>query len=331
MTTRTRNFILGSFAVIVAGLCTGLVAHYGGLPMGGALAQGAPSELTYVPADATVVAYANVRDVMASELRRRLHDVTPDEAGEGQEEFRTKTGIDLEQDIDHVVAAMMVRAPGEEGESGFVAFRGRFDTVRLESLAREHEGTIEEYRGTRVVRLPAKHFEGKPERSPVLAFLEPGLVMFGDDRAVRTAIDTHASGQNVADNQELMELVRGVSGDANAWAVGRFDVLASRARLPEGISAQIPSVRWFSAAGRVNGGLSCSLRAETRDEQAAQNLRDVANGFLALARMQAGSKPELQKLMQSVTLSGSGKTVEMSFALPAELIEAMAPRQRRDN
>jgi hypothetical protein len=330
MTTRTRNFMLGSFAVVVAGLCTGLVAHYGGLPMG-ALAQGAPSELTYVPADATVVAYANVREVMASELRQRLRDVTPADTGQGQEEFRARTGIDLEQDIDHVVAAMMIRAPGEEGESGFVAFRGRFDQVRLEGLAREHEGTVEEYRHTRIVRLPAKHFDGKPDRAPVLAFLEPGLVMFGDDAAVRRAVDTHASGQNVSDNAEVMELVRGVAGGANAWAVGRFDVLASRARLPEGLSSQMPAVRWFSAAGRVNGGLDCSLRAETRDDQSAQNLRDVANGFLALARMQAGSRPELQRLLQSVTLSGSGKTVEMSFALPAELIEALAPRQHKHN
>jgi hypothetical protein len=330
MTTRTRNFMLGSFAVVVAGLCTGLVAHYGGLSTG-ALAQGAPTELSYVPADATVVAYANVRDVMASELRQRLREVTPTEAGHGQQEFRNHTGIDVEHDIDHVVAAMMVRAPGEEGESGFLAFRGRFDQVRLEALAREHEGTVEVYRTTRIVRLPAKHFEGKPDRRPVLAFLEPGLVMFGDEAAVRLGIDTHASGQNVADNAEVMELVRGVSGDANAWAVGRFDVLASRANLPAGITSQMPAVRWFSAAGRVNGGLSASLRAETRDEQAAQNLRDVANGFLALARMQAGSKPEWQRLMQSVTLSGSGKTVEMSFALPAELIESMAPRQHQQH
>jgi hypothetical protein len=329
MTTRTRYFMLGSFAVLIAGLCTGLVAHYGGLSIG-AVAQSGPTELAYVPADATVVAYANVRDVMSSEFRRRLQDVTPDEHGKGQEEFRAKTGIDLEQDIDHLVAAMMARSPEQTGESGFVAFRGRFDTVRLEALAREHEGTVEEYRGKRVVKLPAKHFEGKRDRAPVLAFVEPGLVMFGDDGAVRQAIDTQVSGHTVADNPEVMALVRGVAGDANAWAVGRFDVLASRASLPAGVSAQMPAIRWFSAAGRVNGGLSCSLRAETRDEEAAQNLRDMANGILALARMQTGSKPELQRLMQSVTLGGSGKTVEMSFTLPADLIDAIMPRHERD-
>ena len=53
---------------------------------------------------------------------------------------------------------------------------------------------------------------------------------------------------------------------ANAWAVGRFDALAGNARLPEQVSAQIPPLTWFEAAGHVNGGLRGTLRAETKDD-----------------------------------------------------------------
>ena len=93
----------------------------------------------------------------------------------------------------------------------------------------------------------------------------------------------------------MMDLVKDLD-DANCWAVGRFDALVNQAKLPEGIMDQIPSVRWFSASGHINGGLRGAIRAEARDEQAAQNLRDVVQGFLALAKMQTGSKPELQAL-----------------------------------
>ena len=52
MTKRTRYFLAGSAAVLVAGLGTGLVAFYGGgFPVAFGLRNG-PAELSYVPADA---------------------------------------------------------------------------------------------------------------------------------------------------------------------------------------------------------------------------------------------------------------------------------------
>ena len=338
MTTKTRYFLLGSFAVLVAGLCTGLIAYYGGLPTGAFAQKPGPAEFSYVPPSAAVVAYADVHEVMGSELRHRLRDVMPSGEAKGREEFQQRTGIDLEQDIDHVVACMIPRtADGPEWDSGFVAFRGRFDNVRLEALAREHGAAVEDYKGKRLLTL-ARHEgsdegedEGESEEpahagkpSMTLVFVEPGLVMMGDGRAVRQAIDTAASGRDVTGNTDMMRLVKDVEGGANAWAVGRFDVIANRARLPEGVSSQIPAIKWFAAAARVNGGVAGSLLAEARDEEAARNLRDVAGGFLALGRMQAGSRPELQTMLQSLQLSGTGTTVQLSFAVPTEILDALA-------
>ena len=118
----------------------------------------------------------------------------------------------------------------------------------------------------------------------------------GEAGAIHRSIDRQG-GQSVLDNHEMMDLVKDLD-DANCWAVGRFDALVNQAKLPEGIMNQIPSVRWFSASGHINGGLRGAIRAEARDEQAAQNLRDVVQGFLALARMQTGAKPELQALVE---------------------------------
>jgi hypothetical protein len=333
MTTRTRYFMLGSFAVLIAGLCTGLVAYYGGFPTG-LLAQAGPNELSYVPANATVVAFADVQDVMSSELRRQLKQVLPSDETKGQQELKERTGIDLERDIDHVVAAMLP-AEGDKASgdgfrgTGFVAFRGRFDAVRLESLAREHQAEVVEYKGRRLIQLPREKAAQHHGRVPVLAFAEPGLVMFGDEQAVRLAIDTAEGGSSVTSNSELMSIVKDVAGDSNAWAVGRFDVLANQAKLPEGVSSKLPALRWFAASGRVNGGISATLRAEARDEQAAQNLRDMVNGVLALARMQTESRKDLQGIMQTVHMSGTGNTVELSFSLPTEVINtAIAAGQR---
>jgi hypothetical protein len=121
----------------------------------------------------------------------------------------------------------------------------------------------------------------------------------------------------------MMDLVRDIGAANNVWAVGRFDVLANQAKLPEQFISKMPAVKWFAAAGHINGGISGSLRAEARDDQAAENLRDVVRGALALARMQAQSDPRSAGLVDSLQLSGTGKSVALSFTVPAEILQML--------
>jgi hypothetical protein len=319
MTPRTRYFLFGSVTFLLVGLCTGLVAFYSGLPMGAFGQQNAPTELSYVPADAAVVAYCNVQDVMQSQLRQKLQQNMPNRE-EGQREFERETGLNIERDIDRVVG-FLVPTGAKDGYRGMVLASGRFDVVRLEGLAREHGGQVTDYKGKRMITRVAPGEAEGPAKSMTVAFLNPGLVAVGDTDSVRRGIDG-VGGTNITANKELMNLIDDID-DSNAWAVGRFDALITHANLPEGVASQIPAVKWFSASGHVNGGLSGLLRAETRDEQAGQNLRDVVQGFLALGRLQAGNKPEMQALVSSLQVSGTGRTVALSFSLPSEAIEAI--------
>jgi hypothetical protein len=327
MTRRTRYFLAGSVAVLAAGLLTGLVAYYGGFPSLSASRTG-PAELSYVPADATVIAYAHVRDIMTSDFRHRFRQAVPD--GQAQDEFHQKTGIDIEADIDHVLACMVPDAAGGHG-GGLVVARGRFDVVQLETLARQHGGRVEDYRGRRLLIAadPTGHgiHGGSGPFSGAMAFLEPGVIALGDEATVKRAIDVQAGGQSIAANDEIMRLVGDIELGSNAWAVGRFDVLTQHANLPEQVSRQVPAITWFAAAGRVNGGISGTLRAEAIDDAAAENLRDVIRGFLALGRLQAGGRPEIQAALQSLQLGGTGRTVTLSFTLPAEVFEALGSSQ----
>jgi hypothetical protein len=40
--------------------------------------------------------------------------------------------------------------------------------------------------------------------------------------------------------------------------------------------------------------------------------------------MQAGSRPDMQAMIQSLELGGAGRTVALSFAVPAEIFDAIA-------
>src|SRR5687767_4205801 len=111
MSKKTRYFVLTAAAILMVGLTTGLVASYmGGLPVAFSRAAG-PAELQYVPADAAVVAYANVREVMTSNFRERFRKYEPDTTE--RDEFEQKTGVNIDQDIHSVVAAVMPKAAGD--------------------------------------------------------------------------------------------------------------------------------------------------------------------------------------------------------------------------
>lgn len=332
MTTKTRYFVISSLLVMVVGIGSGMVAYYVGFPAGAFSSRGGPEELQYIPHDAALIAYADVRHIMTSELRQRIRRAIPAEEN-GQQEFERRTGINIEADIDHVVAAFESGAAGGPGPgSALVLARGTFNEVTIEALMREHGAQVGQYKGKRLIEAavekPVDPNTPRPENAPkpqdlTVAFLKPGLVALGSSLLVRRAIDLENGGDSAVNNEEVMTLVRSLdSGDA--WAVGRFDTLRAAAKLPQGIG-ELPPITWFSATGTVNDGINAVLSAEAGTDEAAKNLRDVIQGFVALANLQAGSKPELKAVVQSLELSGTGKRVALRFSVPGRVLDLMTP------
>jgi len=312
MTTRTRYFLAIAAAVLVVGLGTGLLASYLGAPGLSLLAGSNPDEFDYVPANARMLAYADVHQIMTSDLRQKFRELHPPTGGNA--DLETQTGINIETDIDHVVAATLDGAT--PAQRPLVLARGRFNEVRIESLIRQKGGRSEDYKGKRLFILADNG------QTPALAFAEPGLVIAGDVSAVKLAIDTHAGSSNVGDNAELMALVHDVD-DGNAWAAGRFDALSNGGRMPPNLAGQLPPIDLFAVSGHIDGGIRAMVRAQTRDAAAAQNLRQVVQGFVALGRMQAGSNAALASVINSVELAGEGNTVALSFTIPADALNLL--------
>ena len=332
MTVKTRYFVIVSLLVVVVGLGTGLVAYYVGFPATAFFSGNGPVELRYLPNSATVVGYVEVREIMASDLRRRVRqDISAQAQDDGKRAFQELTGINFETDVERIVACFDT-GQGSANGSGLVIARGVFDNVKIESLMRDHGAEVHDYRGKRLI---AVHHFGQddskystpsnrpPDDDLALTFIEPGLGAFGSTALVQHAIDLHDSGgSSAATNEDLVAHVRGLEG-GNAWVVGRMDVLRERAKLPDIVANQIPPITWFSIRGQVDGGLQARITAEARDDESANMLRDVVKGFLALARLETGSKPEFQRFLQSLQLTGTGKTVSLTVEVPSQVFDAL--------
>jgi hypothetical protein len=321
MTQRTRNFLIGSAAVALVGVGTGLVAYYNG---GLLTSRVAESELAYLPADAVAVGYADVRTIMNSEFRQKVRQVMP--AGTEQQKFQQELGLDIEKDIDAVAAAY---SGGHNGLGGaVVVVRGRFNEGQIEAKAVEHGGRVEEYRGKRMLVMTAEAHAAHmgntsgPTTGGV-TFLEPGLLMLGEASAMKKAIDSAAAGQDIRKNAELMNMVNDVRGTGNAWFVGSFEHLTSEAPLPAEVRNHLPAVNLFAISANVNGGVSGQFRAEARDEEAANQLRDIIRGAMAVGQLASGQNPKVDAMMKSIQMTGTGKTVGLTFAMPPEMLDLL--------
>jgi hypothetical protein len=310
MTKRTRLFVLIAAGILVVGLGTGLLASYMNIQTLTLIGGNGPEEFAYVPADAQVVGFANVRAVMDSEVRRKLMELHP--GADNADRFQERTGINITQDVDSVVAAVTNEVSAEHGPP-LVLARGRFDQVRLEGFAREEGGVVEDYKGTRLIT----------HENFGMAFVEPGLVALGAPAVVRRAIDTKlAANGNITSNDELMNLVKQVNG-GTVWGVARFDALTG-VRIPAEVKDRLPALSWLSIKGVVGSGIEGLINAEARDDQAAQDLRQVVQGFVALGRMQAGpNHPEVADFLNSLQLTGQGRTVSLGFSIPSAMIDTL--------
>ena len=322
MTTKTRYFVITSLLVLTVGLGTGLLAYYVGFPTSALTRAGGPDELQFVPNDAALVAFADVHEIMGSDLRQKVRSLMPMKEN-GQEQFQNQTGINIETDIDRVVFAVSPGIDPTTRPGNFLVLaRGRFDQVKIEALMREHGATVEEYKDARLIVAP--EHQGAPIS---VSFLQPGLAAIGTANLVHGAVDLKAGGSNITTNDDVMRFVRDLDA-ANAWAVGRFDVLASQTNLPAQVSQKLPAIQWFSASAQIDSGIRGLVRAEARDDEAGNALRDVVRGVMGLVKLQAPSQPALDSVVRSLELGGTGKTVTLSFEVPLAAFDTLAAARK---
>ncbi|MCC7009261.1 MAG: hypothetical protein IT184_10620 [Acidobacteria bacterium] len=315
MTPRTRYFLLGSGLVVAIGLGTGLVAYYGE-PGSRAVPS---SDFAYIPAGVTAVGYADLRHIVHSEFHQRLRAMMP--SGHEKARLLEDTGIDLERDIDSIVAGL---DPASAGGGPVVLVRGRFNEDHIESVAAQHGATVEQFRGKRLLTsLHPAGTAGPAGDEPAVAFLEPGLVGLGQLTALKRAIEGAERHESIAANTAVMSVVQDVADDGDAWLVGRLDAMPARAGLPGAMRAQLDGVQWFSLTAAIDQAMNCRLRAETRDAEAGESLRSVVNGALAIARVMAGSDQRLDSVLQSVQARGTGSNLDVSFTVPPEALDAL--------
>lgn len=328
MTAYTRHVLLGGIIVVVLGLLVGFLAYLSGGVPAVAVAQERPPEFRYVPANASVVGFADLRKLMDSDLRELLRGLESESQFKNRLEFQERTSINIENDIDRVVAGLVPN--GSDQAHGIIVLTGRFDVARLEALALENGGTASDYEGRRLIVL-SREIGARAESDAevtlelTMAFVEPGILALGSDVILRQVLDLPSDGDGVGGSEELMRLLSHIDAESTAWTIGRLDGRGVEGWIPDQMGSQILQMSAFAIGSQINGGISGTVMVETHDEAAGLNLHSLVQGFMALARMQSNSRPEVARLLDSFRLEAVGTNLTLFFDLSSDLLLQLIP------
>ena len=299
MTSKTRYFVIASLLVIGVGLGTGLVAYYVGFPAG-AFAG------TRRPGGARLCAARRGRHRLRRRPRR--HDVgvapaAPQRAADAGKRTARARREDRHQHRIRHRPHRRLPLPGTRRApitAGMVLARGRFDEGKIEALMREHGGHVEELQ--RPSALIVADESARAVRAVCAGLRGTGLCRSGQRRC-RPHLDRSASsGQQPAGRHRKRHRQRRAD-EPCAFARNRQRVGGRPVRRPDlagrtsrtTVANQIPAITWFSVSAHINGGVRGVLRADTRDDEAANNLRDVVRGFLALGSCRPARDPKSRR------------------------------------
>lgn len=322
---RSRRLILTAAAISTLGVGLAFSTRLTGTAR--AAVGPVPPEALALPADSAVVMGFDVRALTASQFYAKFGGEGEPGRVEALAEIERKTGLNPARDIDSVVVAIRAGAtepPATDGarprhhENALVFVTGRFDAARLEASIPEAGRAQKERRdGVTIYREAAGKSNG------AIALLDAGILVAGDSASVETFLANRSSGHGIRDSQELVAQLETIEAGSTFWAVGGSSVLSRMTSEMGGPAANLPAVKQIVAYGHLDPEVGMTATAEAADAKSATKIADVLRGFSAMLSLQAGQRPELQQVADSISVATEDDKVHVKATLTHELIESL--------
>jgi hypothetical protein len=322
---KSRVVIVLAAGFVMAGLGMGILAY---LTTSGAEARASmlPEPATWMPASAGFIFYLDLASLQSSPLRDewesgRFRRETVDEI----EKFREATGMDPWTDF-YSLAFSADSADEDHSRLWGLALNGEFDQERLLSTIGEHKSL--EYSTYKSVTLHIFSDDTRTEGKPVaIAFPESITVLFGSPQYVKTMLDVGARQAPSSLEGPLAGWIEELPLDETFWCVGSGDDRLSRLfaqRHSETPQIPIPPLQSFAISGNLSADVTVTARGEASDPEAARKMADVVRGLVALGSLQGEGRPELQAVLDSISIGTLDDRVEVSLAVPYETLRRLA-------
>jgi len=278
--------------------------------------------LNLVMPDAVVVAGANVAQAKTSQFGQYVLQQIQSTNDPGLQKLIAATGFDPTQDVSETLAASNGTA-----KTGLLLARGTFDAAKFAAAASADHAVLETYGGVTIIEDPNKHGG--------LAFPSATIAVAGDLADVKAALDRVAAPSSLP--AALVVQINQWSGTQDAWAISTVPLstfhqqaAAKRAVANGPAAATIPGLNGQgvfqaiqSAAGGVKFGTNDVItgQAQADNAQDAQSMGDALKLLASLAQMQASKEPAVAAVAQSLQVSTSGTTLNVTVSIAETTLE----------
>ena len=279
-----------------------------------------PQLLNLVMPDAKVLAGVNVDQAKTSPFGQYVLSQMQSQNQEMQK-LEALTGFDPTRDVHELLVATnavsAATADAANNQTGLFLARGNFDAAKITAAATADNGITEAYKGVTIIE--------DPKATHGVAFLSATLAVAGDLANVKAAIDRQNGGPSIP--AALAVQVNHWSSTEDAWAISTVSPASLHA--PAG-APNVPGLNGAgtfqtiqSAAGGVKFGAMVVVTAQATADNAqdAQQMGDALKMLAMLAQMQAAKDPAAAALAQSLQITNSGSTLNVSISLPEDQLQ----------
>jgi hypothetical protein len=277
-----------------------------------------PQLLSLVMPDAKVLAGVNVDQAKTSPFGQYVLSQMQSQNQEMQK-LEALTGFDPTRDVHELLVASNVAngATSPNDQTGLFLARGNFDSVKIAAAATADGGTTESYKGVTIIE--------DPKGTHGVAFLSPTLAVAGDVANIKGAIDRQSVPAPLP--AALTVQVNHWSSTEDAWAISTVSPssLQPPAGAPKvpGMNGAGPFQTVQSAAGGVKFGALVVVTAQAQADNAedAVQMGNAVKMLAMLAQMQTTKDPAAAALAQSLQVTTSGSTLNVSISLPEDQLQ----------
>jgi hypothetical protein len=278
-------------------------------------ARAADSQLiNLMTPDAIVLAGVNVDQAKTSPFGQYVLSQVPANDPELQK-LTTLTGFDPTRDVHELLC-------GSNGtpQTGVVAVRGTFNPAMITTAATGKGAVTETYAGVTILE--------DPKQTHGLAFLSSSIAVTGDVADVKAAIDRQKTPTPLP--AAVIVQINQWSGSQDAWVISTVPpsslhpAAATGPKAPAALAGAQGAFQTIqSAAGGVKFGSNVlvTVQAVADNAQDATSAGDVVKMLASLAAMQAANDPTATSLLQSLQVSTSGTTLNVSISLTEDQLQ----------
>jgi hypothetical protein len=332
----------------------------------------AENALKLIPKDVMAVFFIDIHRVMTIEfinnlIKEKESDETSDELTDFQE-FKAKTGIDPEKDINFIVGA--ITGETEKGkEEGVGIINLTYDKDLLlstikEELAKEkeeehekqaeeghgekeeHEMIEEEYNGFTIYTVreeceeeeeehgeEEKEHGKKHEKGGSFSFLDESNIAVGNENAVKSVIDVlQKKKENVFKNEGFSSLLTKIDKEAIFWGAALIP--------PDAINEVIsekPALTILEAVNAAsvsldykNKNIIADIKIMSSDPMKNQELADNLNGYKSMAALIQIQDLNMAEILDRIEITSFPDHVKIYTSFPEDLPQTIIDKLKME-